>query len=64
MTEFQNAAPDTAQSVRCELAAEMLRSSGMLRLRVTGWSMLPTLIQGDLLVFERASANIVSEDER
>jgi signal peptidase I len=35
----------------------------MLRLRVTGWSMLPTLIQGDVLIFERASGDSVSEGD-
>ncbi len=33
----------------CELAAEVLRSSGRLRLRATGASMLPTVWPGDVL---------------
>jgi len=33
----------------CELAAEVLRSSGKLRLRVTGTSMLPAVWPGDIL---------------
>lgn len=39
-------ARDTAQ---CEMAAEMLRSFGELRLRVTGTSMLPSVRPGDVL---------------
>jgi hypothetical protein len=40
----------SAQStVGCELAAEVLRSFGRLRLRVVGSSMLPTLWPGDLI---------------
>jgi len=41
-----------AHAVRCELANGVLRSTGGLRLRVTGWSMLPTIWPGDLLVVE------------
>ncbi len=33
----------------CELAAEVLRTSGYLRLRVTGASMLPAIWPGDVL---------------
>jgi signal peptidase I len=46
--------------VKSELAGEVLRSAGTLRLQVTGWSMLPTLMQGDVLDFERASGEEVS----
>jgi signal peptidase I len=38
--------------VRCSLAAEVLRSWGVLKLRATGVSMLPTLWPGDLLTIE------------
>ncbi len=44
-------------ALQCELAGEVLRSSGTLRLRVTGWSMLPTVWPGDTLVIERASGD-------
>jgi signal peptidase I len=37
------------ETVGCELAAEVLRSFGRLRLRATGASMLPTLWPGDVL---------------
>ena len=40
-------------ALKCELASEVLRSSGQLRLRVTGWSMLPTVWPGDTLLVER-----------
>jgi signal peptidase I len=63
MTQLQNAASDPVPALKCELASEMLRSSGMLRLRVAGWSMLPALVQGDLLVFERATRDELSEGD-
>ena len=56
-------ASDAAHSLRCELAAESLRSSGALRLQVTGWSMLPAVWPGDTLMVERANASRVSEGE-
>ncbi len=43
-----------AHALKCELAGEVLRSSGRLRLQVTGWSMLPTIWPGDVLEIERA----------
>jgi signal peptidase I len=41
-------------ALKCELAAEVLRSSGTLRLKVTGSSMLPTVFPGDTLIVEQA----------
>src|ERR1700730_15126433 len=38
--------------IRCSLAAEALRSWGVLKLRATGVSMLPTLWPGDLLTVQ------------
>jgi len=46
-------------ALRCDLAGEILRSSGALRLGVTGWSMLPTLWPGDTLTIERTSSDAV-----
>ncbi|MGC2647688.1 MAG: S24/S26 family peptidase [Candidatus Sulfotelmatobacter sp.] len=43
---------DTATAVKCELAAEVLRSFGSLRFVATGWSMLPSLWPGETLVVE------------
>lgn len=42
-----------SHALRCELATEVLRSSGRLRLKVTGSSMLPTVFPGDTLIIER-----------
>ena len=54
---------DDANALKCELAGEILRSSGELRLRVTGWSMLPAIMPGDTLVIERISADAISEGD-
>jgi signal peptidase I len=50
-------------ALKCELASEVLASSGALRLRVTGWSMLPTVMPGDTLVIERIPSDAVSEGD-
>jgi signal peptidase I len=52
-----------ANALKCELAGEVLRSSGTLRLRVTGWSMLPTVMPGDTLVIDHISSDDVSEGD-
>lgn len=44
--------PQELDEVRCGLAAEALRSRGVLILRATGVSMLPTLWPGDLLTVQ------------
>jgi hypothetical protein len=51
---------DREHSVKCELAGEILRSTGTLRLRVTGWSMLPSLWPGDTLVIESAASDAIA----
>jgi len=52
-----------SHALKCEMAAEVLRSSGTLRLRVMGWSMLPSIWPGDMLVVERVeSAEVVEGD--
>ncbi len=43
----------TREALGCELAVEMLRSSGKVRLRVTGASMLPAIWPGDVLSVRR-----------
>jgi len=48
-----------AEALKCELAAEVLRLAGELRLRVTGTSMLPALWPGDELTIRRDSAGAV-----
>lgn len=62
MRRSAHALQDT-HALKCELASEVLRSSGNLRLRVTGWSMLPTVWPGDTLLVERASADQVSDGD-
>lgn len=52
-----------SHAVKCELAGEVLHSSGRLRLQVTGWSMLPTIWPGDVLVIDRAHDDEVSEGD-
>jgi len=52
-----------AHAVKCELAADVLCSSGSLRLQVMGWSMLPSVWPGDMLTVERAGSNAVSEGD-
>jgi signal peptidase I len=44
---------DRVHTLQCEMAAELLRSFGRLRLKVTGWSMLPAIWPGDTLELER-----------
>jgi|SRR5271154_152762 len=50
-------------ALKCELADEVLRSSGRLRLRVTGWSMLPAIFPGDTLLIERADSESVGKGD-
>jgi len=50
---------NAVNALKCELASEVLRSSGSLRLRVTGWSMLPAVWPGDTLLIERVSSAAV-----
>jgi len=51
---------DSTHALKCELAAEVLRSSGRLRLRVTGWIMYPTIRPGDTLEMERTERDALS----
>jgi signal peptidase I len=50
-------------ALKCELAGEGLSSSGRLRLRVTGWSMLPAIFPGGTLVIEPASSESVGQGD-
>lgn len=60
MTQVDSAWADTATTVKCDLAGEVLRSFGSLRFAATGWSMLPTIWPGDTLVVERVTSERVS----
>src|SRR5579872_6250678 len=55
--------PNDVHALKCELAAEVLRSCGTLRLRVTGWSMLPAVWPGDTLMIESARTGGVTEGD-
>ena len=55
--------PRAITALKCELAAEVLRSSGKLRLQVTGWSMLPSVLPGDTLMIERATRERVANGD-
>jgi signal peptidase I len=46
---WQDARAISRETVGCELAAEVLRSFGSLRLRVVGGSMIPAIWPGDVL---------------
>ena len=47
-------------AMKCHLAAEVLQNFGTLRLQVMGWSMLPTIWPGDVVVIEKAESSSVS----
>jgi len=55
--------PDYAHSLKCELASESLRLSGTLRLKVSGWSMLPTIWPGDTLIISRLDGRELRQGE-
>jgi signal peptidase I len=48
-----HSAAEIAHAAKCELAEKTLRRFGSLRLRVTGFSMLPSVWPGDLLLIRR-----------
>jgi Peptidase S24-like len=49
-------APDSGHTVRVDLALEILRSFGKLRLAVTGSSMVPSIFCGDVLTIHRVNS--------
>jgi signal peptidase I len=59
MKRTGSAVSDAGSALKCELAAEVLRSFGTLRFEATGWSMLPTVWPGDRLVVERVDQDQV-----
>jgi signal peptidase I len=61
MKTSSHVTPADSHALKCELASEVLRSSGRLRLQVTGSSMLPTVCPGDTLVIERADHDAIAE---
>ena len=60
MKPCEDAVGSNLSDLKCELAGEVLRSSGSLRLGVAGWSMLPTIWPGDLLLIERVECEGVA----
>ena len=59
MTQASTACGNSARDrLGCEMAAEVLRSSGNLCLRVSGLSMLPAVWPGDILNVSRLDANL------
>jgi signal peptidase I len=63
MRQHRSVPADIAAAVKCDLAAEALRSFGSLRFAATGWSMLPAIWPGDTLVVERVSRDQVQVGE-
>jgi hypothetical protein len=59
MRQGDSAPADPAAAVKCDLAGEVLRTFGSLRFAATGWSMLPTIWPGDMLVVERVGCDEV-----
>jgi len=53
MTQNQLELRDGEHAIKCEMAAQVLRTFGKLRLEVTGLSMLPSVWPGDTLFLER-----------
>jgi signal peptidase I len=59
MNQVENSASKASNTLKCELAAEVLRTFGTLRFAATGWSMLPSVWPGETLVVERVSQDQV-----
>jgi signal peptidase I len=57
------AVADDTHAIKCELAAETLCFSGQLRLRVSGWSMFPSVRPGDVLMIRRAGLEDICEGD-
>ena len=53
------AMPEPMDDLRQNMATELLRSHGFLRLRVLGQSMLPTIWPGDLVTIQREIAGAI-----
>ena len=63
MKTFPQTPPDTLGLAKCELAAEVLRTTGTLSLRVLGWSMLPTVWPGDTLLIEKLTGEDILDGD-
>ena len=58
-----NATHHNANALGCELAGEVVRTFGRVRVRVTGISMIPAVWPGDVLVVERRAAEKIQKGE-
>jgi len=54
---------DNANALGCELAGEIVRTFGRVRVRVTGTSMIPAVWPGDVLVVERRAVEKIQRGE-
>jgi signal peptidase I len=54
---------NTSTEPACELAAEVIRSAGEVRLRTFGSSMAPSILPGDFLLIQRAGFQEISVGE-
>ena len=52
-----------SHALKCELASEVLHSSGRLKLKVTGSSMLPSVFPGDTVIVERTDVSGTREGD-
>jgi signal peptidase I len=58
-----NQSQNVAATLGCDLAAEIVRTFGEVRLRVFGTSMVPSILPGDLVSIQRAGISEISSGE-
>ena len=58
-----NQSGNVAATLACDLAAEIVRSFGEVRLRVFGTSMVPSVLPGDLVSIQSAGISEISSGE-
>ena len=58
-----NRRDQTATTLACGLAGDVIRTFGKVRLRVFGASMVPSILPGDLITVQRAVASEISSGE-
>jgi signal peptidase I len=58
-----NQSENVATTLTCDLAAEIVRTFGEVRLRVFGTSMVPSILPGDLISVQRAGISEISRGE-
>lgn len=60
MNSAESRRSSSLNALKCELASEVLLSSGELRLQVTGWSMLPAVWPGDVVLIEPVKSDSIA----